>query len=513
MAKRTSKKVDPMIGKKLGDYEIIDIIAAGGMAKIYRGMDRKLDREAAVKVLTKEMVEGDPTLSERFEREAKAVAKLDHENIIPIYQYGDVAEDDTYFLVMKLINGRDLADEINDLQSQGKSMSINRMLHLLKQVAAALDYAHKNGIIHRDIKPSNILIDKDTDKAVLTDFGLVLRREIDKTMGTAFGTPRYISPEQALASERAMPQSDIYSLAVIVYEILTGSMVFKADTAMQVALSHISEKPKPPSEINPHIPKAVEREILKALEKEPEDRHQTATEFILAIQDAYGDKLTEDLRINASIQLPAGARKIAPSKTVPTIPDMDDSWDTWETESAKKPRKPMQVPKVSKPMMIAGGVGLVVVILAMMVLGGGGGGNGGGGSSRSVNLGEPRVVRGEGEPATIYHTASVLAIRNDSEEAIVDMRAFQIEGGAFSANISVSSQRLAPGECVVVASAADRVEIPREWSCTRERNRVIIPENDIFWREEFEVKQAGVKLADCDISSGSCQITIPPVDD
>ncbi|PJF21526.1 MAG: hypothetical protein CUN56_10620 [Phototrophicales bacterium] len=512
MAKKTTKKTDPMIGKTLGDYEIVDIIASGGMAKIYRGIDRKLDREAAVKVLTREMVESDPTLSERFEREAKAVAKLDHENIIPIYQYGEVADEGTYFLVMKLINGRDLADEINDLQSQGKSMSISRMLHLLKQVANALDYAHKNGIIHRDIKPSNILIDKDTDKAVLTDFGLVLRREIDKTMGTAFGTPRYISPEQALASERAVPQSDIYSLAVIVYEILTGSMVFRADTAMQVALSHISEKPKPPSEINPNIPKAVEREILKALEKEPEDRHQTATEFILAIEDAYGDQLTEDLRINASIQLPAGARRSKPSATIPTLPDVDSSWETWETESAKQgalPKLP-QLKQLPKP-LIFGVVGLIVIVLAIMLLGGGG--NSSGGGTRQVDLGEPRVVRGEGEPATIYYNASTLVIRNASEEAAVDMRAFELNNGAFSANISVSSQQLAPGECVVIASAADRVNVPNDWNCARQRNVVIIPENKVFWRDGVEAKQAGVRLAECEADQSSCQITIPPVQD
>lgn len=239
-------------------------------------------------------------------------------------------------------------------------------------------------------------------------------------------------------------------------------------------------------------------------------------EFILAIEDAYGDKLTEDLRINASIQLPAGARKPAQSTTVPTLPDADASWEAWETESAKKPKKSTmpKVPDLSKlpKSVIIGGVAVVVLVLAVLLLGGSGDG-GGGGSVRSADLGEPRVVRGEGEPATIYYNASVLMVTNASEESTVDMRSFQIDGGAFAANISVSAQRLAPGECVVIASAADRVNIPNDWSCDYQRNLVIIPENDIFWREDFEVRQAGVRLAECEADQSTCQITIPPIED
>jgi len=289
---KNAEQTDKLIGQRLGDYKLTQKLAAGGMAKIYYGEDVKLGRRAAIKVLTPEMLEADDTLTERFEREAKAVAHLEHPNIVPIYQFGD-AEGGLYFLAMKLIEGEDLADELNRLNKDKQLMPVSRMFKIIEQVAAALDFAHIHGIIHRDVKPSNVLLDK-TGKAILTDFGLVLRQQVDKTMGTAFGTPRYISPEQALASEKSVPQSDIYSLAVIVYEILTGSMVFKADTAMQIALSHISEAPPPPRTINPHIPRGVEREILKALSKKPEDRHESAAHFVQALRDAYGDKITED---------------------------------------------------------------------------------------------------------------------------------------------------------------------------------------------------------------------------
>lgn len=322
MAGKTQKK-DKHIGTQLGDYKVSEILATGGMAKIYIGTDVNLHRKVAVKVLTPEMMEADSLLAERFVREARAVAALDHPNIIPIYQFGE--QQGVYFLAMKLIQGQDLADEIYDLQSKGKSMSVMRMLHLLKHTAAALDHAHKNGVIHRDIKPSNILIERSSDRAILTDFGLVLRQtEIDKTMGTAFGTPRYISPEQALASEKSVPQSDIYSLAVIVFEILTGKQMFRADTAMQVALSHISEKPPAPTSINADIPKAVEREVLKALDKNPRKRHKTASAFIQAIEDAYdraGVLQNEPTTPAADLPLPDSTLPVAMDTPAAMMPD------------------------------------------------------------------------------------------------------------------------------------------------------------------------------------------------
>ena len=283
-------EVDNLIGKQFGDYKLTSKLASGGMSQIYMGVDVKLQRQAAVKILTPEMTAADEFLTQRFEREARAVAALEHDNIITIYQYGE--QDGIYFLAMKYIPGKDLAQELRELRRAGKRMAPERALHILEQVASALDYAHLKGVIHRDIKPSNILIDQH-DKAVLTDFGLALRLQVDQTLGTAFGTPRYISPEQAMASERAVAQSDIYSLAVIVFEMLTGEVMFKGSTPMEIALAHISETPPPPRSINPDIPVEAEDEILKALSKMPEDRHATATEFIEAIKRAY-EKADED---------------------------------------------------------------------------------------------------------------------------------------------------------------------------------------------------------------------------
>ena len=236
-------------GRQLGDYILMRKITSGGMAHIYLGEDQKLGRRAAIKILTPDLAGDDDTLRERFEREARAIGQLEHDSIIPVYQFGE--QDGLYFLAMRYIEGNDLADEMKRYRADGKYMPIERALKILKQVASALDHAHQHGIIHRDVKPSNILLGTD-DKAILTDFGLVLWQSVDTTYGTAFGTPRYISPEQATDSQSVVPQSDIYSLAVIVYEVVTGQQVFSGATPMEVALAHITETPTPPRASSPH---------------------------------------------------------------------------------------------------------------------------------------------------------------------------------------------------------------------------------------------------------------------
>lgn len=340
-----------LIGKSLGDYELVDLLTSGGMARIYKGLDKRLQRYAAVKVLMRELLDSDESLPERFAREARAVAQLDHPNIVTVYQTGE--QDGYMFIAMRLIDGNDLADELARLRRLGKLMDPMRALNILEQIAEALDYAHKRGIIHRDFKPSNVLL-TEGDRAYLTDFGLALWQSKDKTMGTAFGTPRYIAPEQALASETAVPQSDIYAMAVVLYEILTGDMLFRADTPMQVALSHISEPPPSPRAINPDIPEAVERELLKALSKDAKARHQTAGEFIRAVKAAYQSAQT----MYTSPPLP-GARPVAGdvSPTV-VIPDA-------RTPVSQRIERPAPPPEARWTLIIA----IIAVLVGALVFG------------------------------------------------------------------------------------------------------------------------------------------------
>lgn len=273
-------------GKRLGDYELDRRLTSGGMAHIYLARDVQLGRTVAVKVLTPDILEKDPALPTRFLREARAVAQLEHDNIVPIYQYGE--QSGLYFLAMRYIDGRDLSQELKSLHARNERIPIPRLLLILSQIASALDYAHRQGIIHRDVKPSNILLGEN-DKAYLSDFGLVLWQTVEATMGTAFGTPRYISPEQATDSLSVRSQSDLYSLAVVTFEALTGQPVFKGVTPMEIALAHISEPPPSPRLLNENIPQAAEDELLRALEKDPLKRHETVMEFVNALRRAYED--------------------------------------------------------------------------------------------------------------------------------------------------------------------------------------------------------------------------------
>ena len=303
-----------LVGRKFGDYTLVEKLTSGGMSFIYLGEDENLARKAAIKVLTPSLLEDDKEVAKRFQREARAIAALEHDNIITIYQYGE--QDGIYFIAMRYIDGHDLSDELRELSLDSKSMKFERMLLVMEQMASALDFAHNKGVIHRDVKPSNILIDGN-GKAILTDFGLVLRQEVDQTLGTAFGTPRYISPEQAMDSKLVVPQSDLYSLAVIVFEILTGEMLFTGATPMEMAVKHMTHEPKNPKEINPKIPNVVAQEVLKALQKDPVNRHLTVTEFVQALKDSFqGERRKrENSQVFQTTKFPAI------SDDAPTAPD------------------------------------------------------------------------------------------------------------------------------------------------------------------------------------------------
>ena len=330
-------------GKRLGDYVLLRKFASGGMAHIYLGEDTNLKRKAAIKVLSPDMGGSDDILKERFEREARAIANLHHPHIVPIYQFQKV--DNLYFIAMMYVEGNDLADEVKKYRDRNELMPPKRWLPILKQVAGALDHAHLRGIVHRDVKPSNILLD-DGDEAYLSDFGLVLWEEVDKTLGTAFGTPRYISPEQATDSQSAVPQSDIYSLAVIVYELVTGKVMFKGKTPMEVALSHITEQPTPPRAHNSDVPASAQNEIMKALQKDASKRHATALEFITKLEAAFD--------IEATMAAPADDDYEAPNTMAVRPEELEeisessrellDSWDALPAEDTPKPGKTPEKP-------------------------------------------------------------------------------------------------------------------------------------------------------------------------
>jgi len=274
-------KNDPFIGQKLGDYIIEALLGQGGMARVYRAVDPNLNRTVAIKVIDPGVV-GDPEYTRRFKREAQAVAKLNHPNIVSMYQFGLAGT--VYFMAMAFIDGVDLDWLISDYLRDNRIMDYSDMFRLISQIASALDYAHKQGVIHRDIKPGNIMLNRQ-GRAFLTDFGLVRDMAIP-TLGEIFGSPKYISPEQAINSANAVPQSDLYSLGVVMYEMVAGRTPFNVGRPNDIALMHIEEPPPPPHQFNDLIPKGVEVVILKLLEKQPQDRYQTGADMVNALRQA-----------------------------------------------------------------------------------------------------------------------------------------------------------------------------------------------------------------------------------
>ncbi|MCA9892986.1 MAG: serine/threonine protein kinase [Anaerolineae bacterium] len=275
--------VDPLIGKILGDYKIESVLGTGGMAHVYRGYDAKLDRYAAVKVVEPRLMADDDQAEyrQRFQREAKAIAKLNHPNIISVYQFGEY--EDRYYIAMAYIQGRNLRQIMRLVDDE--PFTPVRTVRILGDIASALDHAHANNIIHRDVKPSNIIVTAD-DRAVLMDFGLALN-SLEGTIGNTFGSVHYIAPEQAISSAQAVPQSDQYSLAVIAFEILAGKVPFDDASAMSVALKHISDPPPPLTSIVPTASPLVEAVLLRALDKDPNERFASCMEFIDALKLAF----------------------------------------------------------------------------------------------------------------------------------------------------------------------------------------------------------------------------------
>lgn len=278
-------------GKVIGNrYEIIKKIGVGGMATVYKAKCNILKRYVAVKVLRDEFTT-DEEFIKRFNTEAQAAASLTHPNIVSIYDVGH--EDNIYYIVMELVQGKTLKDIINEDGALPWKWALNVSI----QVASALEMAHKNNIVHRDIKPHNIIITED-GIAKVTDFGIAkaVSNSTITAFGTTIGSVHYFSPEHARGGYTDA-KSDLYSLGVVMYEMLTGRVPFDADTPVSVALKHMQEKPVEPMKLNPTIPYAVNKIIMKAMEKDPNERYQSATEMLkdlsLALKNPDGDFVKE----------------------------------------------------------------------------------------------------------------------------------------------------------------------------------------------------------------------------
>lgn len=338
--------MDKYLGTCLDDrYEIVEVIGAGGMAVVYKAIDQRLNRFVAVKILRDELAR-DEEFRARFQIEAQAVAMLSHPNIVSVYDVSHTAG--VEYIVMELIEGVTL---MQYMQKKG-ALSWKEAAHFSTQIAKALEHAHSKGIVHRDIKPQNIMILRDGTIKV-ADFGIAaLESAQEQRSDQTVGSVHYIAPEQA-RGETPDTRSDIYSLGVVMYEMLTGQMPYDGETAEQIALKHIAGVAVPPRQLNAEIPEELERITLKAMNADIRERYQSASELLTDLEDfrkqqaALGRDSGEEYEDYEGV-----------------IPDVRPIGTTGEMNQAKYARRRKRSRKVS---IMSGAVGVLVFMIAVFV--------------------------------------------------------------------------------------------------------------------------------------------------
>ncbi len=349
-----------LIGRMLGKYKIIENLGQGGMASVYLGYQELIDRQVAVKVLPPHpgLDEG---FVERFELEARTIAKLQHPHIVPVFDYG--REDDILYLVMAYVDGGTLADRLDE-----GPLSIRETEKILRELAGALDYAHRQGVIHRDIKPANILLSGE-GFALLADFGIVklVEDSPDLTGTGVVGTPAYMAPEAAQGNP-IDSRIDVYSLGVLVYQMLTGEQPITAPSMMQLMLKVIQEPYRPIREVIPSLPPEIEVVFNRVLAKDPEDRYQTASEFAEDFSMAIHDT-SEIEAIRTQMPLKPG-KPVAPTEAQRTAPMKDRGTRQQSPPGMAETNPTVVVQQGISPMILLVVVGMMIggAVLALLVV-------------------------------------------------------------------------------------------------------------------------------------------------
>ncbi|MCP4417139.1 MAG: protein kinase [Chloroflexi bacterium] len=369
--------MEDLTGKQLGSYQIVSQLGEGGMAAVYKAYQPRMDRYVALKILPRYYA-SDPEFVARFKQEARVIAKLEHPHILPVHDFGE--EDGYTFMAMRMVDSGTLTDWILENQP----LSLAQIRRIISQVGDALDYAHSKEVVHRDVKPSNILVDK-RGNCLLTDFGLAKMVETSVKLtrtGGILGTPAYMSPEQGMG-QKIDYRTDMYSLGVILYEMVTGRPPYQAETPMAIVIKHIQAPLPLPYKYNPDIPEALERVILKSLAKDREDRYATTGDFVTALQSA-----TEPATV-AGVTAPQLQPQPPVAEEVVELPPAEPALATAvageaATVAAVREGSPLAAepapmssqgqvvsPTISKRNKILAGVGgfLLLVVLAVVLIG------------------------------------------------------------------------------------------------------------------------------------------------
>ena len=349
-------------GQKINDrYEIIKTIGEGGMANVYLAEDTILERKVAIKVLRGDL-SNDEKFIRRFKREALSVSNLSHPNIVEVYDVGE--EDGNYYIVMEYIEGKTLKQL---LQKRG-ALTLTEVIDIMSQLTDGLAHAHEAYIIHRDIKPQNIMIE-DNGRIKITDFGIAMALNSTQLTQTnsVMGSVHYLPPEQANGKGSTV-KSDIYSLGILMYELLTGSVPFKGDTAVEIALKHMKEKIPSVRKQNPTIPQSVENIILKATAKNPKNRYDSVREMYNDLQTA----LERDNEKRIVYEYPENdleeTKVIAPIPKEPKKPVVDKPLDKEETTETDDSILKEKDEKNKLPIILAGILLAFLIVLAVVYL-------------------------------------------------------------------------------------------------------------------------------------------------
>ncbi|WP_160163248.1 serine/threonine-protein kinase, partial [Nitrolancea hollandica] len=356
-----SRGIDSLIGRSFNGFRITRFIARGGMGVVFEGIQESLARPVAIKILYPHL-SNDDTFRERFEREARAVARLNHPNIVRVFDFG--SDGVLHYIVMDLVEGESLRDRLARLHAQGISFQTDTIISIVQQIGGALSYAHRLGYIHRDVKPGNILLAKD-GRAYLSDFGVVkIIGDSPMTVaGAIVGTPEYMSPEQSSGDEPVTPLSDLYSLAVVTYELMVGRVPFQAPTPVAVMRMQMTEPPPPPSTLQPWFPPEIEAVLMRALVKNPEDRYESVDTFVDSLVDAAQSRShPSTLHPAGETTLPAStpvtpARASAnagPEQTPPPAP------------ATETPDNSAPAPGRSRRLALLGGVVAIAIVAAIL---------------------------------------------------------------------------------------------------------------------------------------------------
>ncbi|MCP4421402.1 MAG: protein kinase [Chloroflexi bacterium] len=310
--------MNKLVGQQINQYRITSFLDRGGMAEVFVAEDTNLKREVILKIMLSRLAE-DQTFAARFRREAQTTARLNHPNIVQIYDTGFTSSGRP-FLAMQYIRGGSLHERVVQMAAEGKQFSTAAAISIMRKIAGALHVAHEAGIVHRDLKPSNILLHPD-GTPVLTDLGIAAVQtettQLTQT-GSVMGTPNYMSPEQALG-KKVDGRSDIYSLGIILYELLAGGVPFAADSPFAVLHQHVYEPPPPLAETRPNLPQHILRTVTICLQKEPAKRFQTARQLVVALQNEANAQNYQP-PVQVTPQSP-------PAPTIPT--PIVRSWKAW----------------------------------------------------------------------------------------------------------------------------------------------------------------------------------------